>query len=268
MTFAAWWFQLEMKNLARLRVIDPVNQDHYVKQQRMVWFEGIAWELLLLAGGGTLIYLVNRERKQNQQVKEFFASFSHDVKTSLASLRLQAEALKEDLGDLETPLLSRLVSDTVRLQLQLENSLYFSAQDSLSFFMEDIDFARMVESLKHQWPTIAIEVTGPKRNVRADERALKSVLSNLIQNSLIHGKAKSLKFEIQDTEIKFADDGTGFTGEVQKLGRIFHRPTTTSGSGLGLYISKSLLVKMNGDLSIQPQSQGFGGSIRFEGTRV
>lgn len=263
MTFAGWWFVLEMRNVDRLIEIDPMQQAMYQRQRNMVLWEGLSWEVLLFAGGGTLIYLVFRERLRGNQVKEFFASFSHDVKTSLASLRLQAEALEEDLGASGSPLLSRLVSDTVRLQLQLENSLYFAAQDSLSLYTQDVDFKKMVESLQHQWPSIRLTVHGPATRLRADERALRSVVSNLIQNSLIHGHAKKLEFEISDKEILFQDDGKGFTGEASQLGRIFHRPTSTSGSGLGLYIAKTLLKKMDADLKLENHPGGFGGRIRL-----
>lgn len=263
MTFAGWWFVLEMRNVDRLIEIDPAHWSEYDRQRHMIFWEGLSWEVLLCAGGATLIFLVFRERRRTNQVKEFFASFSHDVKTSLASLRLQAEALEEDLGEIGSPLLSRLVSDTVRLQLQLENSLYFAAQDSLSLYLQDIDFKKLVESLQHQWPSIRLAVHGSSTHLRADERALRSVVNNLIQNSLVHGHANKLDFEMSDDEIRFQDDGKGFTGEAAKLGRIFHRPTSTSGSGLGLYIAKTLLKKMNADLKLENHPGGFGGRIRL-----
>lgn len=271
-TFAGWWFVLEMRNVDRLVKVDPTHQSHYERQRRMVLWEGLSWELLLFAGGATLIYLVFRERRRTDQVKEFFASFSHDVKTSLASLRLQAEALEEDLAGSEvssSPLLSRLIADTVRLQLQLENSLYFAAQDSLALYLQDVDFKKMVESLRHQWPTIRLEVRGNSiARLRVDERALRSVINNLIQNSINHGRAKTLRFEVLENEIRFHDDGQGFKGEWTKLGEIFHRPTATSGSGLGLYIARTLLTRMNADLKLEkgPKGEGFGGRILLGGS--
>jgi signal transduction histidine kinase len=268
-TFAGWWFVLEKHNVDRLAEIDTPNRETYIRQRRMILWEGISWEILLFAGGATLIYLVSRERSRHAKVKEFFASFSHDVKTSLASLRLQAEALNEDLGAQETPLLARLISDTVRLQLQLENSLYFASEDSMTLFMTDVDFGKVIESVRHQWPMLKIILKGNAVKIKADERALRSVVSNLIQNSLIHGKAKTLTFEFAGDAILFYDDGAGFIGNLKKLARIYHRPTPTSGSGLGLYIAKSLLQKMQGDLELSDVSgnlngAGFGGQLRFK----
>ena len=52
----------------------------------------------LVGGGLALFYYAKREQKRHAQVEEFFAAFTHDAKTALASLRLQAESLKEDFG--------------------------------------------------------------------------------------------------------------------------------------------------------------------------
>lgn len=259
-TFAGWWFVLENRNVDRLIEVDSANRPAYERQHRMIFWEGLSWEILLLAGGATLISLVNRERRRGLEVKEFFAAFSHDLKTSIASLRLQAESLSEDLKETPTPLLTRLVADTVRLQLQLENSLYFSAQDSLTLFYETVDLQKLVESLRHQWPDIQIELRGPAK-VRADERALRSVLGNLIQNARVHGKARKLTFTAGANQIGFRDDGVGFSGDWSELGRFSHRATATSGSGLGLFIAKTLLTQMNGRLELEPGGAGFGGRL-------
>jgi len=63
--------------------------------------------------------------------KDFFAAFTHDAKTALASLRLQAESLREDFAGAEpSPLLDRLLSDTLRLQLQLGEFAFSGESDA------------------------------------------------------------------------------------------------------------------------------------------
>ncbi|MEL4881565.1 ATP-binding protein, partial [Shewanella algae] len=89
-----------------------------------------------------------------------------------------------------------------------------------------------IESMRHQWPNLEIKVFGSGHSLIADERALRSIIGNIIQNALIHGKAKVLTFEIQAGSLRFRDDGVGFKGDWQMLGDMFHRHTTTSGSGL------------------------------------
>src|SRR4051794_17924735 len=124
-TLAGWWLifglrQLDLINQSNLENAAQLN-GHY---QMLLWEGGILIASLI-GGGLALFYYARREQKRHAQVEEFFAAFTHDAKTALASLRLQAESLREDLAGAEpNPLLDRLLSDTLRLQLQLENSLF------------------------------------------------------------------------------------------------------------------------------------------------
>src|SRR5437773_8317492 len=122
-TLAAWWLifglrQLDLINQSNLENAVQLNR-HY---QMLLWEGGILIASLI-GGGLALLYFARREQRRHAQVEEFFAAFTHDAKTALASLRLQAESLQEDLGSKPSPLLDRLLQDTLRLQIQLENSL-------------------------------------------------------------------------------------------------------------------------------------------------
>src|SRR6184192_4098444 len=124
-TLAAWWL------IFGLRQLDLINQSNLEgavqlhRHYQMLLWEGGILIVSLIGGGMALFYYARREQKRHAQVEEFFAAFTHDAKTALASLRLQAESLREDFaGDEPNPLLDRLLGDTLRLQLQLENSLF------------------------------------------------------------------------------------------------------------------------------------------------
>src|SRR5213076_256483 len=138
-TLAAWWLifglrQLELINQSNLENAIQLNR-HY---QMLLWEGGILIASLI-GGGLALFYFARREQKRHAQVEEFFAAFTHDAKTSLASLRLQAESLREDFSEAENnPLFDRLLSDTLRLQLQLENSLFLVNLPRGNFFFEPI----------------------------------------------------------------------------------------------------------------------------------
>ncbi|HKR60579.1 MAG TPA: histidine kinase dimerization/phospho-acceptor domain-containing protein, partial [Pyrinomonadaceae bacterium] len=138
-TLAAWWLIFGLRQLDRLKQVQLEGatefQDHY---QMLIW-EGGVLIVLLIGAGAALFYYARRERKRHAQVEEFFAAFTHDAKTALASLRLQAESLREDLSpDTSNPLLDRLISDTVRLHLQLENSLFLVNLPSGKLFIEPV----------------------------------------------------------------------------------------------------------------------------------
>ena len=89
----------------------------------LVW-EGVMLVGMLMAGGVALLVAIRPEQRRRRDLRAFFMAFTHDLKTSLASLRLQAESLREDLPEAAgNPNLQRLLKDSVRLQLQLENAL-------------------------------------------------------------------------------------------------------------------------------------------------
>lgn len=265
-TFAIWWFTLSNNHISLLRELQPENADHWHRQQRMIFWEGSAWIILLVLGGGALVGLVQMEKERVKRIREFFASFSHEIKTSLASLRLQAEALKDETTT-PSPILDRLIGDTVRLQVQLENSLFFASQDNLKLYVEPIQLSSLIERMREQWPTLNIKLSNDG-TVKGDDRALRTIFSNLLQNALVHGNASEISVTLSEPSsgrlmVTVLDDGKGFTGEAGKLGQLFHRPTAQSGSGLGLYICRLLTEGMGGRFGT-PLAAERGFKVDFE----
>src|SRR5881392_1368724 len=160
-TLAGWWLilglrQLDIINQSNLEGATQLNR-HY---QMLMWEGGILIASLI-GGGLALLYYARREQKRHAQVEEFFAAFTHDAKTSLASLRLQAESLREDLASAEAnPLLDRLLGDTLRLQLQLENSLFLVNLTRGALFFEPIRLSDRIEPLRLHWPSVTITQSG------------------------------------------------------------------------------------------------------------
>lgn len=249
-----WWMYFGLVHLEHLSELVPDSQLELAKYRRMMIWEGAAWMILLLTGGVSLIFLLLKEDRRAKNFREFFAAFSHDIKTSLASLRLQAESLQEDLPEQRSPLLKRLISDTVRLDLQLQNSLFLSSEADMKCFLESIALNDLMESMAYQWPQIQWSIEG-HGTVLGDRRALIVIFSNLTQNSILHGGANRVQIRIQSmnqkTEITFSDDGAGFSGDVSSLAKLFVRHNTASGSGVGLYISKVMIEKMGGTLAFE-----------------
>src|SRR5437588_11671929 len=196
-TLAGWWlvFGLRQLNLINQSNLEGAVQLH--RHYQMLLWEGSILIVSLIGGGMALLYYARREQKRHAQVEEFFAAFTHDAKTALASLRLQAESLREDFAQSEAnPLLERLLSDTLRLQLQLENSLFLVNLPRGNFFLQPIKLGDRIETLRLNWLDITITVTGDAE-VKADARALESVLTNLVQNSVIHGHANEVNINVR-----------------------------------------------------------------------
>ena len=149
-------------------------------------WEGATFIGLLLAGGVALLVNVRREHMRQREVEAFFMAFTHDLKTSLASLQLQVESLVEDWPDAKNnPNIERLAKDSLRLQLQLENSLYFAEPDG-GLYLEPVDLRAFIESVSVDWPELAVTIHGDARAL-VDSRALESVVRNLLQNAVTHG---------------------------------------------------------------------------------
>lgn len=267
---AVWWLIFGLQQSARLTdlaasanasVAGEIARE-VARQHRMLMSEGVTLVILLLAGGAALLWSIGTDLKRARRVQEFLGAFTHDLKTSLSSLRLQTEALEEDLKDSgQSRLAKRLVKDTVRLELQLENSLALAAPESEStLLIESIDLASMLTTLSNYWPDLAVSVEG-ESSVAADRRALESIFKNLAQNSVVHGRASKIQLDIVReglwTRVRFADDGRGFHGNLSRLGRMFERHSSTSGSGLGLSLAMQLARRMGGDLVINDTSAGF-----------
>ena len=267
-TLAAWWL------IFGLRQLDLINQSNLEgavqlhRHYQMLLWEGGILIVSLIGGGMALFYYARREQKRHAQVEEFFAAFTHDAKTALASLRLQAESLQEDYAESgQNPLLDRLLRDTVRLQLQLENSLFLVNLPHGKFFLEPIILSDRIEALRLHWPDLAITQSGDG-TLMADARALESVLTNLVQNALTHGHATEVDFNVQRSDdrlrVTVTDNGRGFQGDVGQLGKLFVRHARSSGSGVGLYIVRQLIKRMNGTIRFRSsESNGFMAEIEL-----
>jgi len=250
-TLAGWWLVFGLRQLDLIKSLSLQGAPDLHRYYQMLMWEGGVLIASLIGGGLALFYYARREQKRHAQVEEFFAAFTHDAKTSLASLRLQTEALREDFANTgPSPLLDRLLSDTLRLQLQLENSLFLVNLSGGKLFFEPIKLSHRIDALRHHWPDLEITRTGDGL-VTADARALESVLTNLVHNSVTHGRATSVEIEIKDgpagrLHLRLSDNGSGFTGDFRQLGgKPLVRHTRHSGSGVGLYIVRQLARRMD-----------------------
>jgi len=258
-TLAAWWMFLGLAQAQQLGQLSGPEAARLEQTQRMIVWEGVTFIGLLVAGGAAIVWSIRREQARQHAVESFFMAFTHDLKTALASLQLQAESLSEDLPDAANhPNMVRLLKDTLRLGVQLENSLYF-AQPEGQLLTQPVSIARFIERMAADWPDLRVRVEGDE-TVLADARALESVWRNLMQNAVIHGGAKTMTIRIvrdpqqERATITASDDGRGAPPRVVRtLGQPFKRPAATSGTGVGLFVSKQLARRMNGELK-------FGGS--------
>jgi signal transduction histidine kinase len=182
------------------------------------------------------------------------------LKTPLASMRLQAEVIKDLIED-EThshdqlsSLTKRLIEDTDNLESELEKSLQLSRieQDGvLTLTPVSLEkYFRRHERRLHGIP-LELNFSQGASEVMADELALNMIIRNLIENTLRHNpstKKISVTSELQGQQVlvTYDDHGKKFSGPVDRLGELFYKHNSSKGSGIGLYLIKSLMKKMRG----------------------
>lgn len=268
---SCWWLIFGMHQLTLITEAGIQSSSDLARGHRMLLLEGATLVLSLIVGALAFYILALRERKQSEAVQQFLLTFTHELKTPIASLRLQAEELGDRLKDFkEKPLLERLVTDTSRLTLQLDNSLFVASIDSEQLIIEAIKFSDLIESMRHEWPGLQLELNGDAI-IEADKRALQSILRNLFNNSVVHGKAKKIQLKVEPAsdlskvKISIIDDGRGFQGDISKASNLFARQYSGSGSGIGLYLVSKLVKMHSGFACPMPVTSGFGFMLEMPG---
>lgn len=258
-SLVTWWWTFFL-----LRT-DSIQTSH-----RMFAWEGSILLTAILLGGVSLIVFTYRDQKRHQRLRFFFATFSHDIKTSIARLRLQAEVLEEDLGGTTHPIMKRLISDIHRLDLQLENSLLLATLEDGSILLEDVALSDLLSSLRNEVPELTLELT-KDAFLHGDRRALLSVFKNLLQNAVLHGKATTVRISVDaltagKIELRIQDNGLGFKGNLEKLGSEILISQNTQSNGLGLLITTRLLQRMGGRIHFESrENAGFTSVIEMKG---
>lgn len=246
-SLASWWLAVSLGSLPE-------------RMHRMFMWEGATFITLLLAGGIAIVAAIRREHLRRQAQETFFLSFTHDLKTSLASVQLQAEGLREDWPrDAPRAPLDRLLHDALRLQIQLENSLLVAQPDG-RLLPERIDGRAAIARLAEDWPELAVVVTGDA-TLLADARGFEVVVRNLLQNAVVHGGATHVSITItpagESVRLTIADNGRGVPPDgFDSLGHPFTRAGDTGGSGMGLFVCRQLIARMRGAITFRRPGPG------------
>jgi signal transduction histidine kinase len=250
-----WWWIFSFRQLDLLaEVIDPVK---FNSMKKMLIGEGSVLVTVVFFGGLVLVLLTYREQSRNVTLRNFFANFSHDLKTSLTRLRLRTEVLAEKNS---SPEFQNILAEAQRLDLQLENSLWVAKSDSNKLLKEPVRLSSVIGSLRVEWPDL--EVTLQKDiQILADEQAIKSVFRNLLQNAWLHGNAKKvdIKSSLSGASwvLEISDDGKGYKGDITQLGSELLKTKSQSSNGIGLFLTRDLVKRMNGQIHFKSPDKGF-----------
>ncbi|HEX8022095.1 MULTISPECIES: sensor histidine kinase [Mucilaginibacter] len=240
----------------------------------MILGEGAMFVAVFLIGAINLHRSFNKERRLQEQKKNFLLSVTHELKSPLASIKILLQTIqkrhltKEQLLDF----IEKSLNDVERLDDMVENMLLASKIEnrSYSFPKASFNLSVLVDSIVNRLQIskcdcnqqiIEAEIE-PKVEIVGDKFALTSVVTNLIENAVKYSSPCSsvgVKLFSKDDKVylQVADHGIGIADEEKT--RIFERfyrvgseeTRNTKGTGLGLYIVKEVLDKHQASIRVK-----------------
>jgi two-component system nitrogen regulation sensor histidine kinase NtrY len=191
---------------------------------------------------------------------------AHEMKTPLTAARLELTRLRElvngDIGDVRQTVES-LGEELDRLGRFTREFTSFARLPKPRLEIHDLGavVSEFASTFDLAWPSLALRVSAPEQLLAAvDRELLRQTLVNLCDNSA-HAQARSVTFQVgrngSGVHVDVADDGPGIAPEIR--GRVFEPYVTTrkvgEGMGLGLAISKKILLDHGGDLELVETSE-------------
>jgi signal transduction histidine kinase len=197
---------------------------------------------------------------------------AHEIRTPLTAAQMEVERLvgavrrrlaggDEEIDQARTSILEEL--DHLREFTKSFTSFAMIASPRL----QPLDIARLVQEFSSTfasaWPDMKLIAEPAAGNcvAEADSEMLRQVLVNLCNNSALSGAHTvrlSARREGTQILVDVSDDGPGVASEIR--GRLFEPYTTTrrigEGMGLGLAISKKIMIDHGGDLELVESERG------------
>lgn len=211
------------------------------------------------------------------QKSSFIRHISHELKTPLAAIREGSELLYENaVGELNQD--QHEISDIIRmngtkLQRLIEDLLDFNVVlDSTS--LQNIETLNLTDIIRQvvqerkldlQRKNINIQLSTPEIQCHSNPKQLTVILDNLLSNAIKYSPENSqisihTQASAQRVSITIADQGMGIAPEIQKkiFDAFYQGPLpneqTVKSSGLGLTIVKELVMRLNGSVQINSQT--------------
>jgi two-component system NtrC family sensor kinase len=210
------------------------------------------------------------ERERLASLGVLAAGVAHEVNTPIAGLSSYAQLLLADTapGDPRYAILKKMERQTFRAAHLVNNLLEFARPRPAANVRTDLKavVASAAESVETTLGSrrVAIEGNGDSEGlwVSGDARELEQVFVNLLTNardaSPEGGEIRcGFARENGSARVWVADRGTGLPpGAQQKIFQPFFTTKKSGGTGLGLVISREIVRRHGGDLSISPREGG------------
>ncbi len=252
---------------------------------------GIVLFSLIIAGLIVNTIFLVREIRRNEQHDSFINAVTHELKTPIASIRLYLETLQSrEVTESQRQEFYRVMhKDTERLMGTVEQVLRTAeiAQKNGQRNWAPVDMATLLQECaaqarqRHQLDTAALAVleTNPLHAmVMGDAEELHTAIANLLDNAVKYspdGVKVTAEILAGDTElqVRVSDQGVGIPrNELKRIFKRFYRTgrarTKVKGTGLGLFIVRSIVKKHRGRVFAESEGEGKGATITLRLPRL
>lgn len=206
-------------------------------------------------------------QKANSELDRFVYSASHDLRAPLKSMLGLLNLIEMEKDKDISLYLDRMKHSVVKLDNFITDIIDYSLNSRVEITAEPIDLNELIEDcflhfkyLPYSDSIDKVIACKTKVPFYADRKRLQIVFNNLISNAINYRNPTQIqpfiKIEISTQHdaslIKIEDNGMGIDEKhIDKIFNMFYRGTThSSGSGLGLYIVKEALDKMEGKIEV------------------
>lgn len=247
---------------------------------------GLVFSAIVITGIILYTVFLLIEINRNADHDRFISGVTHELKTPIASIRLYLETLqKRTLTDEQRrDFYGVMLADTDRLQQMVENVLKagedrrtrphaFTRVDLGPLVRECVDAA----SLRHHLPagSIALDVPEQPLTVMGEPDDLRTAVANLLDNGVKYSGdavriAVTLAVPTPDSVwVRVQDRGVGIPkSQFRRIFRRFYRvpgnSVTVKGTGLGLFLVRSIAKAHGGRVFVQSEGEGRGATFTVE----
>lgn len=242
---------------------------------------GLVMLALVLCGLYVIFIYWRRQSRLYAEQKNFISQITHELKSPLASIRLHLETirLRKPSQEKMERFLDTMLADTERLNSLISNFLMAAKleQKPGTEGFTPVDFSAFVEKFIQEYELHIPEGSSlttriaPGIGARIDVEGMEMVLRNLLENAFLYSPASpEVQVELarsgKNCILTVADNGRGIDRkELGNIFRMFYRVRNAGesirGTGLGLYIVKSIVKRHKGEIVAASDGAGKGTSF-------
>lgn len=258
-------------------IIDAINKGHVYRFITKPWSEA---EIRVAIENAYDLYKTRCElqskvvdlEKINHELSRFIYSASHDLRAPLATvLGLVRVARLEVKEEVAMDYFDKVETSVQKLDILVNHIIDYYKNSRAEDHLREIHLEDMLDDILESMKSdrgsddakVEIKVTQEVPFI-ADEFRLRIILSHLISNAIKFKKADQKKARVEidfssnakEAHIAVRDQGMGILKEhLEKVFQMFFKTKVKkSGSGLGLYIVKEALTKMNGEIEVNSKT--------------